>query len=67
MWTSRTTSSSCSPNADRARNTTLKLTREVAEDVGTFKPQVNGLVLYINRLLADSRVEHVDVSDRMHH
>lgn len=41
----------------------LKLTREVAEELAAYKPHINGHVLYINRLLADPRVEHVDMAD----
>lgn len=41
----------------------LKLTREVAEELATYKPHINGHVLYINRLLADPRVERIDLAD----
>jgi hypothetical protein len=41
----------------------LKLTREVAEDLASFVKHVNGRVLYLQRLLADPRVEHIDLTD----
>jgi hypothetical protein len=41
----------------------LKVSREVAEELATYKAHINGHVLYINRLVADRRVEHVDMSD----
>jgi hypothetical protein len=41
----------------------LKLTREIAEDLATWKAHVNGHVLYLSRLLADPRVEHIDLAD----
>jgi hypothetical protein len=50
-------------NEDFQVTDALKLTREVAEDIATFKPHINGHVLYITRLLADPRVQHIDMSD----
>lgn len=41
----------------------LKLTREVAEDLASWVPHVNGHKLYLNRLLVDPRVSHVDLTD----
>jgi hypothetical protein len=41
----------------------LKLDREVAEELASYRAHVNGHVLYVNRLLADPRVEHIDMSD----
>lgn len=41
----------------------LKLSREVAEDSATHNKHVNGHILYLNRLLADPRVEHIDLAD----
>lgn len=41
----------------------LKLTRDVAEDTASWVGHVNGHVLYLNRLLADQRVEHIDLGD----
>lgn len=41
----------------------LKLTREVAEDLASWVAHVNGHVLYVNRLLADPRVERIDMTD----
>lgn len=41
----------------------LKLTRGIAEELASWRAHVNGHVLYVNRLLADPRVEHVDLTD----
>lgn len=41
----------------------LKLTREVAEELASWKPHVNGHILYLNRLLGDERVERIDLAD----
>jgi hypothetical protein len=41
----------------------LKLTREVAEELASWVAHVNGHVLYVNRLVNDPRVEHVDMAD----
>jgi len=42
----------------------LKLTREVAEELSSFRAHVNGRILYLTaRLLDDPRVEHVDFSN----
>lgn len=41
----------------------LKLSRKVAEEIATYKPHINGHVLYLNRLRTDPRVERVDLSD----
>ncbi len=41
----------------------MKLTREVTEDIATYKPHINGHVLYLNRLRTDPRVERIDLSD----